>query len=207
MLNIPPDRAAPSDQYPMQQSFDCSQLVQLRRTHETERAKKSVRTRTTRLNSGGHGDSDGQRPEKPVTKTPRREIIQQMSAILREQQDSIGTTSGLNRITRIQNQVAKPAGNSANAELAAGQRAAAVRVFHRHIRRRASNHPSCSCSQVVKRRQKIFTEHQVPYARELSDALLANPNRKQPSHGLLTAGDYGIIVDGGRLLLGRGMSN
>ena len=57
--------------------------------------------------------------------------------------------------------------------------------------------PSPSEGIYVKWRQKIFTEHQIPYARELSDALLANPNPKQPTHGLLTAGDYGIIVDGG----------
>ena len=129
MLQLPHDRAAPSDQYPMQQSFDCSQLIRLRQTHETERAKKSGRTRTTRTLTSSGGDSDSQLPEKPV-KTPRREIIQQMSAILREEQDGVGSTSGLNRIARIQMPVAKPAGNSANAELAAGQRAATVRELH-----------------------------------------------------------------------------
>lgn len=61
--------------------------------------------------------------------------------------------------------------------------------------------------QVVKRRQKIFTEHKVPHSRKLSDALLAVPNSKQPMHGLLTNGDYGIVVDGERLLIGRGESN
>lgn len=122
-LQLPLDHAV--DRYPMQQTFSCSRLVHLRRTHETERAKKSVRTRATRMNGDSHGDE--QQIEKPVSETPRRAIIQQMSAILREEQDGVGPTTGLGRITRIQNQATKPAGNSVNAELAAGQRAAAVR--------------------------------------------------------------------------------
>ncbi|TFY67004.1 hypothetical protein EVJ58_g1898 [Rhodofomes roseus] len=187
-LQIAPEPTVPSDgSFARDSAFDCSQLIEIRRSHETERAKKGVRTRTTRADL----DAEKLRDEQPQSGsadvkdvTPRRKIIREMAAIIREQQDNVGTTTGLNRAVRIQNQPAtKPAGNAANADLAAGQRAAAV----------------------VKRRDKIFTENKLPYAHSLSDALVAKPNAKQAKHDLLTAGHYGVVVDDGRVLIGRGM--
>ncbi|KAH9841944.1 uncharacterized protein C8Q71DRAFT_885445 [Rhodofomes roseus] len=186
-LQIAPEPTVPLDgSFARDSAFDCSQLIEIRRSHETERAKKGVRTRTTRAR-----DLDAEKPQdgQPQSDsadvkdvTPRRIIIREMAAIIREQQDNVGTTTGLNRAVRIQNQPAtKPAGNAANADLAAGQRAAAV----------------------VKRRDKIFTENKLPYVQALSDALVAKPNAKQAKHDLLTAGHYGVVVDDGRVLIGR----
>ncbi|TFY61741.1 hypothetical protein EVJ58_g4316 [Rhodofomes roseus] len=186
-LQIAPEPTVPLDgSFAGGSAFDCSQLIEIRRSHETERAKKGVRTRTTRAALDTEKPRDGQPQSGEDVKdvTPRRTIIREMAAIIREQQDNVGTTTGLNRAVRIQNQPAtKPAGNAANADLAAGQRAAAV----------------------VKRRDKIFTENKLPYAHALSDALVAKPNAKQANHDLLTAGHYGVVVDDGRVLIGRGM--
>lgn len=125
-LKLAPEASAPYENVFARGTFDTSQLVALRQAHETERAKKGVRTtrgirQQTLKTETAEDSSNGQQPE--LKEAARRAIMREMAAILREQQDSIGTTTGLNRTVRI---TAKATGNSANAELAAGQKAAAV---------------------------------------------------------------------------------
>jgi hypothetical protein len=97
----------------------------MREAHETERARKSVRTQMHQHDKVVE-DLDSN-DKVPI----RRQIIREMNAILREQQDQGGGT-GLERKNRwapggrSREEAATLAGNSANAELAAGQRATTV---------------------------------------------------------------------------------
>jgi len=102
------------DVYPLQ-------LVQIRRVHQTKRAAKSVHPGTERLNE----------PEEPTAGSERRKICMQMADVIRR------TGTGLERGlrwksggapgTKDPNKAALLNGNSANAELAAGERVKAVR--------------------------------------------------------------------------------
>jgi len=158
-LNIAAEAAQASQLFfALQGSLDTSPLVDLRRAHESERAAKGVRT-------GSHTHKSSQSTTSPDSSngeqiTTRRAIIREMASIIREQQDNVGTTSGLNRQARIQEgstNPGRPAGNSANAALAAGQRAMMVRTILRcshtfglHIlyrlfgdAQRSSSNPKC----------------------------------------------------------------
>ncbi|KAI0708703.1 hypothetical protein C8Q72DRAFT_910638 [Fomitopsis betulina] len=180
-LKLAPEASAPYENVFAHGTFDTSQLVALRQAHETECAKKGVRTmqgiqQQTLKTETAEDSSNGQQPE--LKEAACRAIMREMAAILREQQDSIGTTTGLNRTVRI---TAKATGNLANAELATGQKAAAV----------------------VRRRDKAFRDHKVPHAARLSDALIGQPNKVQPDRGLLAAGNYGVVLEGERVLIAR----
>jgi hypothetical protein len=106
--------------------FDLSTLVSTRRAHETQRAFNSVRTQfrydTTDVPLQAEREGD-----IPI----RKRIFFEMNAVLKEEQDQRINT-GANRKTtwtasapggRSTEQISSLAGNSANAELAAGQRA------------------------------------------------------------------------------------
>ena len=111
--------------------FDLTLLVSIRRAHETQRAKKSVRTQV-------QDDSNGQ-PEQHShnsAKEPsiRQKIFREMTQVLREDQDQRKNT-GANRAATWKSSapggrnIADTAiltGNAANAELAAGQRSLTV---------------------------------------------------------------------------------
>jgi hypothetical protein len=58
--------------------------------------------------------------------------------------------------------------------------------------------------QVVKRREKLFSQHNVPQASELGDASVGIATARHPLHSSLVAGKYGLIVDDSKLLVGRG---
>jgi hypothetical protein len=98
---------------------DPSQLVQIRRTHQTKRATKSVRP-------GAKGS------EEPTAGSQRRKICMQMADVIRR------TGTGLERGSRWKSggapgtkdptEVSLLKGNSANAELAAGERVKLVRT-------------------------------------------------------------------------------
>ena len=129
-LKLAPEASAPYETTFAHSRFDTSQLVVLRQAHETERAKKGVRTsqgtRQWQVWSETAQESSEPSIQPQAKEASRRAIMREMAAILRGQQDNIGTTTGLNCNARIQDQASKAAGNSANAELAAGQKAAAV---------------------------------------------------------------------------------
>ena len=105
--------------------LDFSTLVAVRRAHETQRAVSSVRTQGT---EGKTKLTHGKEP------TVRQKILHEMNQVLREDQDKRMNT-GANRLATWTSSapgghrakdVAVLAGNSANAELAAGQRAVTV---------------------------------------------------------------------------------
>ena len=105
--------------------FNLSTLVSTRRAHETQRAFNSVRTQFK------YDASDAPSKEKKEDTPIRRQIYREMNAVLKEEQDRRINT-GANRKTtwtasapggRSNEEMLSLVGNSANAELAAGQRA------------------------------------------------------------------------------------
>ena len=114
-------------------NFDLTLLVSIRRAHETQRAKKSVRAQVQ-----DDRDSNGQ-PEQHSHnsgKEPsiRQKIFREMTQVLREDQEQRKNT-GANRAATWKSSapggrnIADTAfltGNAANAELAAGQRSLTV---------------------------------------------------------------------------------
>jgi hypothetical protein len=120
-------------------SFDFSALIELRRQHETQRAAEGVRVKNRLVEAGTDVETNAGPTKSEMVK---KQIKREMNAVLREHsQKAIGT--GLERQARwrnssapggrSENEVSALTGNSANAELAAGQRAAAVsnRIFFR----------------------------------------------------------------------------
>ena len=110
--------------------LDLSTLVSIRRAHETKRAKKSVRT-NTRDGSADEANTKTQGAKEPSL---RHKILREMNQVLREEQDQRKTT-GVNQAATWKNSApggqalddsAALTGNSANAELAAGQRSLTV---------------------------------------------------------------------------------
>lgn len=114
------------------QDLDLSILVSIRRAHETQRAKKSVRTRNQ--------DNGTERSEQQVQtndeKEPslRKKIFREMTQVLQEDQDQRKNT-GANRAATWKSSApggcdlagtAALTGNLANAEMAAGQRSLTV---------------------------------------------------------------------------------
>ena len=131
-LNVFPAEA--SHAYDFNGSFhhdlDLTMLVSIRRTHETQRAKKSVRTQVQ--------DDSNERLEKHSNsrKEPsiRQKIFREMTQVLQEDQDRRKNT-GANRAATWKSSApgghdnadtATLTGNAANAELAAGQRSLTV---------------------------------------------------------------------------------
>jgi hypothetical protein len=130
-LNIPAEETRPFDRpVATSTSFDYSPLVNIRRQNETKRAAEGVRMRSQ------SEEADSETSAEPTkSEVVKREIKRAMNAVLREHhQKAVGT--GLERQARWKNnsapggrsdnEVEMLTGNSANAELAAGQRAAAV---------------------------------------------------------------------------------
>ncbi|KAH9915978.1 uncharacterized protein B0H18DRAFT_1124521 [Fomitopsis serialis] len=189
MVELPPPNIAPEPVQPNELflaphgNLDASPLVDLRRAHESERAAKGVRTSTYARQGSAARDND--RDANTEQASTRRAIIREMSAIIREQQDNVGTTSGLNRTTRIQ-QGPAPTGNSANAALAAGQRAAAL----------------------VQRRAKVFLGLKIPYAKDLADARVGKTTSANQNNSPLMPGDYSVVVDdSGRIMVFEQLEN
>ena len=110
-------------------SVDLSQLVQIRRIHQTRRAKKSVRS-----------NMDGrEEPEQPTAGTQRRKLCMQMADVIHRAntglQRELRWKSGSAPGTKDSTEVSLLKGNSANAELAAGERVKAVKAqsYHRGV--------------------------------------------------------------------------
>jgi hypothetical protein len=124
--NIPAEESRPFDRPPsFTVNLDLSTLVSTRQAHETKHAAASVRTRFKDEPANVNVEK-----EVPI----RRRIYREMNEVLKEEQDQRINT-GSNRITtwtnsapggRSNEQISTLAGNSANAELAAGQRALTV---------------------------------------------------------------------------------
>ena len=122
----PYDFAGPSFHH----DLDLTMLVSIRCSHETQRAKKSVRTQVQ--------DDNNRQPEQCSNsgKEPsiRQKIFCEMTQVLREDQDRRKNT-GANRAATWKSSApggrdiadtASLTGNAANAELAAGQRSLTV---------------------------------------------------------------------------------
>ncbi|PSR82258.1 hypothetical protein PHLCEN_2v6105 [Hermanssonia centrifuga] len=151
-------------------NMDYSMLVSVCRHHQTERAAAAVCVRL-------HSDVVPLDPSKSdsdleVTETPsaRGKIISEMYAVLRKAEQGLGVGTGLERQARISGStVVQLTGNTANAALAAGQRA----------------------TTVVNRRYKVFSKHHIPQSKELGDALIGISHSSQPNHQLLKPGRNG----------------
>ncbi len=109
---------------------DFSQLVSLRRQHESNRAKSAVRK--------GHSNSSqlggDEQPAQSRKETAQQALIREMQQAVRQEQER-GVGTGLERDARWKARYTSNdtygtmAGNVGNALLAAGARAAAVRLI------------------------------------------------------------------------------
>lgn len=126
-LNLPAERHHTYDLHSSdpRNDFDLSSLVPIRKAHETKRAAAGVRTH---FRLAGPAENDSMREaEEPI----RRRIYRKMNAILKEDQEQRVNTGGSRKTLwtnsapggRSVEQIANLAGNSANAEMSAGQRA------------------------------------------------------------------------------------
>jgi hypothetical protein len=131
-LNVfPAEASRPYDFGPsFHHDLDLSMLVSIRRAHETQRAKKSVRTQVQDDSAGQSMQNSNSGKEPSI----RQKIFREMTQVLREDQDRRMNT-GANRAATWKSsapggrEIADTAtltGNSANAELAAGQRSLTV---------------------------------------------------------------------------------
>lgn len=125
-LNTEPEVIRPFDK-PFQTlgARDFMSLVSLRQDHQTAYAAKSVRS--IAANAENVQDLDRENPAAETGKKPsaRRELCRKLNEISRRYENSDrGPTSGLARDVRWTG--GSQTGNSANAALAGGQRAAAV---------------------------------------------------------------------------------
>ena len=167
---FPAEESRPYDFGPsFHHDLDLSVLVTIRRAHETQRAKKSVRTQVQ--------DDGVERSEQHSNsgKEPsiRQKIFREMTQVLREDQDQRKNT-GANRAATWKSSapggrdvadIATLTGNSANAELAAGQRSLTASGIWILL---PSNFTNICYIKVINRRRKFFTQYNVPRAIELA---------------------------------------
>ncbi|KAH7905193.1 hypothetical protein BJ138DRAFT_1130617 [Hygrophoropsis aurantiaca] len=177
--NIDACVAHPADRSPsFYINLDFTRLVELRRMHETRRSAVSTRTITGSIPVAAASDGS-EVIEKANKETIHQQIIRAMREVLRKQDaDQVSGVAGLERLSRWKagNGDVALTGNSMNAALAAGQRAV----------------------NVIKRRQRAFSP--LPQLKELTDGLVG---RSSPCHDLLRTGNYGIILVGQKLHVGR----
>lgn len=129
----------PSDLPPTyHQNLDFHMLVHLRRIHQTQRAAKSVRVHSTVSEGAGHHENSRKHSEEHggnVTVPVRLQVVRQMQDVLRafESEAQVrGVGTGLERHVRWTGTLGSAettTGNTANAALAAGQRATAVSII------------------------------------------------------------------------------
>ena len=134
-LNLPA-QSSDSNYY---QQLDLSALISTRREHETKRSAKSTRIKVVDDSEVDPSDA----PEKPISM--RRQILKAINETLREDQQKrintganrLNTWTSTNKLSapggRSAEQVESLQGNSLNAELAAGARAAQVREKDRDL--------------------------------------------------------------------------
>jgi hypothetical protein len=128
---FPAEASRPYDFGPsFHQDLDLSVLVTIRRAHETQRAKKSVQTQVQDDSVEQREQHSNSRKEPSI----RQKIFREMTQVLREDQDQRKNT-GANRAATWKSSApggchiadaATLTGNSANTELAAGQRSLTV---------------------------------------------------------------------------------
>ncbi|KAI0309338.1 hypothetical protein OF83DRAFT_1179744 [Amylostereum chailletii] len=189
-IQAPPEPLLTSDfTHLLSSHLDFSHLVTIRRLHESRRARDGVRKSLTQVLASDSAHL-ADNPEGK-TESTRRQLINGFNIVLREQQGNlkaIGT--GLERSARWRNNTStEPAntvsGNSANAELAAGQRA----------------------TTVVKRRLTVFSRYKIPTAgglvEGLTNAMIGKPDTMHPALRPLSDGVYGIVLHDNKLMLGR----
>ncbi|KAG6818744.1 hypothetical protein H0H93_002181 [Arthromyces matolae] len=183
LLDLPSIEAPDEPMKPLGQGhitveqLDFKALVDMRRSHQTEQARKGVRTR--QLVSGTSNDDDPTQTRSKI----RRDLIQQFHAALREAQDMQGVGTGTERSVQWRAQDSGSgdgdghshvAGNAANAAAAA----------------------SAAATKSLGRRRKIFTEARVPC---ISDVTHARVSKLRP----LSVEDYGIVYVDRKLMVGR----
>ncbi len=131
---LPAEPLRPFDrpQASLPSEIDFSTMILVRQKHETERARKGIRTREDDAVNAATGEASKLAKRK---ESARQALIRRMQEVLREEQGrAIGT--GLERdarwrahVTAASRLASEATGNSANAALAAGARGAAVCSF------------------------------------------------------------------------------
>ncbi|KAI0669608.1 hypothetical protein C8Q78DRAFT_977184 [Trametes maxima] len=189
---LPAEPLRPFDRPIFSSSLDADLfgLARIRKKHETERARKGVCTRQdtqleVQVNDATKPALPSAEKVAPKKETVRQKLIREMQDVLRAEQNR-GVGTGLERDARWRSYVKlgagteKTTGNSANAELAAGARAAAV----------------------VRRRIKYFQEQKVPFHQDLGDALVG-AEAVSARHATMVVGSFVLIVHKTRLFIGQ----
>ncbi|KAF9231491.1 hypothetical protein BU15DRAFT_82327 [Melanogaster broomeanus] len=186
----------PSDLPPMHHKhLDLSTLVQLRRDHQTKRAATSVRVhlQIPETADSDLGDQDVLSKNAAGLNNGskgsiRLQVIRQMEEVLcdfeSKSQAGCVNTAGLERQVRWTGTLTaaeRSTGNTANAALAAGQRA----------------------FMITRRREKVFRKFHVPQLQQLVDGLVNSPNSAQPQHDLLMPNSWGIVAMNDAILIGK----
>ncbi|KAI0329285.1 hypothetical protein GY45DRAFT_1253214 [Cubamyces sp. BRFM 1775] len=182
LMQLPPEPMRPFDRPAMSSdNVDYTPVITTRRQHETKRAARCVRTSTKRsdLSVPGSGvDKDIEQERK----SQRSHVIREMDALIRQYNSNAqGVGTGLERRARW-HVGQKDSGNTVNAALAAGQRAASI----------------------LSQRIKTFGSHALPNVSELADALIGVTTPKTPRHfALCSDGSFGLVFHESQVLVGR----
>ncbi len=171
-------------------SADFEPLSSIYRKHQTEQARKGIRT---------YKPSTSMKPSKnrkdqeagPREVTDRERLMHKISSI-KVRASERGSSTGLNRTVRWKEQSDTPAnGNSANAVLAAKGRASDMS----YILSFYSTSEISDIIQVMKRRRTAFKDLKCSSCAPEASITKAKP---------IENGTYGVVVDGEDLYLGKG---
>ncbi|KAH9896485.1 hypothetical protein C8Q73DRAFT_642433, partial [Cubamyces lactineus] len=179
LSQLPAEATRPFDRpVTASEDVDYTSIISTRRQHETKRAARCVRTGTRQSGQG----ADGADSEQSRRASKRSHIIREMEALIRQYDgDTQGVGTGLERRARWQ-VGKKDSGNTANAALAAGQRAATV----------------------LSQRLRIFRAHSLPNTSELADALVGTSTSQTPHHSALSPdGSFGVVFQDSCIFIGR----
>ncbi|KAL7281612.1 hypothetical protein ACG7TL_004929 [Trametes sanguinea] len=175
---------------------DLSGLVRVRKQHETERARKGVHTSKANTTDNERSScplgEEARSSGTPVCEESKRQVlIREMQQALAEEQDR-GIGTGLERdahwhshVGTASKAITQPSagGNSANAALIAGAKAASV----------------------VALRLKHFEAQKVAMYQDIADAQIAasGADSKRPQIGPLVIGSHVFVLVQSRVLIGR----
>jgi hypothetical protein len=176
---------------------DLSQLVAVRRAHQTKRAANSVKTRASPRDVTS---------DRPPEQTDRQRLCAQMAEVIRRAGSGLerdarwksGTAPG----TKSPAEVLTLTGNSANAEVAAKQRVNTVCYLHL-----PGEGPTISCqlTQARATRAEHFNGSGINLSRYLADGLVGDGRSSgNPPRLPLKAGDWAFVYWNEKIYTGRG---
>ncbi|CDO76141.1 hypothetical protein BN946_scf185027.g4 [Trametes cinnabarina] len=167
---------------------DLSGLLRARRAHETERAWTGVRTKERGVVNKSASTTSETGDERPLQESTRCVLIREMQQVISEEQER-GVGTGLEHdvcwwthvAAASKSIAASSTGNSANAAMVAGARAASVMTL---------------CL-------KHFEAQKVKMYREIADAQVGVSTESMPKQSPLIIGSHVLVLHQARILVGR----